>query len=147
MNVDDFAFSIREAVAADAVEIARLNAAFNGSDETPDVYATRLADASRVDTPVVAIVDGRMVGLANLRLVKPLFHPDRYAEITEMFVEEAYRRRGIGRALLAQAETLARRAGARQMLILTDFYNDVAQRLYRSMGYSHYDIALSKALD
>jgi GNAT superfamily N-acetyltransferase len=66
--------------------------------------------------------------------------------LTELYVEESHRRRGVGRALVAHAERLAREAGARQMLILTDFYNHAAQSLYRLMGYAHYDIALTKDL-
>lgn len=146
MTIDTIAYTIREAGIHDAPEIARLNAAFNGSHEAAEAYAARFADETRVDFAVLALVGERAVGLANLRLVKPLFYPDCYAEITEMFVEEDFRRKGIGRALLAQAEEMARQAGARQMLILTDFYNDVAQSLYRAMGYTHYDIALSKEL-
>jgi hypothetical protein len=32
------------------------------------------------------------------------------------------------------------------MLISTDFYNQAAQSLYRSMGYVHYDITLCKEI-
>jgi GNAT superfamily N-acetyltransferase len=66
--------------------------------------------------------------------------------LTELYVEENNRRHGVGRALVAHVEKLAREASARQMLILTDFYNNAAQSLYRAMGYVHYDIALTKDL-
>ena len=137
---------LRVAGPADASEIARLNAKFNGSTEPPENYAARLVDVRRVDTPLLAEVDQRIVGIANLRLLDAVFDPEPYAEVTELFVVEEHRRKGVGRALLAFAEKLAREAGAAQILILTDFYNNTAQKLYHAAGYSHYDIALHKDL-
>lgn len=139
-------FVVRAAQPDDAVEIARLNTLMNGADEPPEHYAARLRDARRVDTPLLVELEGRAVGMANLRLLQQVFYPEPYAELTELFVEEKYRRQGAGRALIAFAEDLARKAGASQMLILTNFYNHPAQQLYRSMGYQHYDIALIKDL-
>ncbi len=138
---------IRAAGPADMPEIARLNGLFNGSVELAGSYLIRLQEPQRVDTPVIALVDGHIAGAANLRLLQPFFHPSPYAELTELFVEEDYRRKGIGRSLVAYVEQLARAAGAQQILILTDFYNHQAQSLYRALGYAHHDIALSKTLE
>lgn len=138
--------TIQPARLADAAEIARLNTLFNGSQEPAECYVARLADPRRVDTPILAWVAGHVVGLANLRLAPAVFDPLPYAELTELFVEEAFRRRGVSRALVSYAEQLARQAGAQEMVILTDFYNHAAQQLYRSLGYAHHDIALSKDL-
>lgn len=143
---DRRALIVRTAQPADAGEIARLNTRMNGSDEPPENYANRLKEARRVDTPILAEMDGQVIGMANLRLLQPVFYAEPYAELTEMFVEESYRRRGVGRALIAFAEQLALEGGAHAMLVLTDFYNHAAQELYRSMGFVHYDIALIKSL-
>jgi len=136
----------RLATPADAAEIARLNHDFNQSDEPPAAYAARLDDPRRVDWPVLALLDGRAVGLANLRLAHSVFYPEPFAEVSEMFVEEGQRRKGIGMALLRCAEELARQRGAAQIVIATDFYNHAAQQLYRAAGYQHYDILLAKPL-
>ncbi len=128
----------------DAAEIARLNRLFNGVDEPAENYTRRLSDPRRVDTPLLAEIEGKIIGIANLRLAPTVFYSEPYAELTELFVEDAYRRRGAGRALIAFAERMALDAGADEMLILTDFYNYTAQELYRAMGYCHYDIALAK---
>ena len=138
--------AIRTGQPDDAPEIARLNKFFNGVDEPVANYVRRLGDARRVDTPILAEIDGRIIGLANLRLLPEVFYSELYAELTELFVEEAFRRHGAGRALVSYAEKLALDRGAHEMIILTDFYNDVAQALYRSLGYKHRDIALSKSL-
>jgi GNAT superfamily N-acetyltransferase len=127
-------------------QLVRLNALFNGASDTPEQIATRLTDPRRVETIFLAEINIRIVGFAALRVVPCVFFAEPYAELTELYVEESGRRQGVGRALIAHVEKLAREAGARQMLILTDFYNHPAQSLYRSMGYAHYDIALTKDL-
>lgn len=137
---------IRTALPDDAPEIARLNKLFNGVDEPAANYAVRLVDAHRVDIPILAELDGRVIGLANLRLLPTVFYSEMYAELTELFVEEGYRRHGVGRALVTYAEGLALDGGAHEMIILTDFYNHTAQTLYRALGYQHRDIALIKML-
>ena len=137
----------RLAEQADAAEIARINHDFNHTEESAEVYAARLADPSRVDWPVLALLDGRVVGLANLRLAHSVLHSAPFAELSDLFVEEAQRRKGIGLTLLRFVEELAIRGGARKLIIATDFYNHVAQQLYRSAGYRHYDIVLAKTLE
>jgi ribosomal protein S18 acetylase RimI-like enzyme len=132
--------------AAGLAELARLNTLFNGACDSAEQIAARLSDPRRVECALLAEVDERIIGFAGLRIVPTLFYPQPYAELTELFVEEAYRRRGAGRALVTHAESLARQAGAHQMLILTDFENHVAQALYREMGYTDHDLALSKEL-
>ena len=143
---DQSHLTVRIAAPADAPEIARLNHLFNGVDEPAENYAMRMADPRRVDTPLLAEINGRVIGIANLRLLTAVFYAEPYAELTELFVEERARRLGAGAALVTFAEGLAHKGGAVEMLILTDFYNQNAQQLYRKLGYEHYDIALSKKL-
>jgi GNAT superfamily N-acetyltransferase len=138
--------NIRSAQPGDALEISRLNSQFNGVDEPEANYVRRLADARRVDTPIIAELDGRVIGIANLRLLPAVFYPDMYAELTELYVEEEFRRHGAGSALITFAEKMALDNGAHEMIILTDFYNSGAQALYLRLGYEHHDIALSKNL-
>lgn len=137
---------IEPAQLSDVAEIARLNALFNGSCEPPEAYLLRLTDPRRVDTPLLAWLNGRAVGIANLRLTPCVFYPKPYAELSELFVEAAYRRRGIARALVFYAEKLARQAGATEMVILTDPENLPARQFYARLGYQECDLALRKAL-
>jgi len=111
---DDPALEVHVACVEDAPEIARLNLLFNGCDEPADRYAARLPDPHRVDIPILAIIAERAVGFANLRLLAPVFYPESYAELTELYVEEGARRQGVGRTLVRFAEQLAlpgRRSG------------------------------------
>jgi len=132
------------ATSDDAQELARLNRAFNGVDEPPERLAVRLCDPQRVETPLLAEVDGRVVGFASLRVVPCVFYATPHAELTELFVEPGYRRRGIGRALVAHAERLAQERGAEELGVLTGFTNLEGQAFYRAVGYTDRELAMSK---
>lgn len=70
----------------------------------------------------------------------------RYAYIFELFVVEAMRGKGIGRALIAACEDWARREGFPLVMIGVLSGNTGAARLYRNSGYSDYAIELRKYL-
>ena len=137
---------IRIAEPYDAPELVRLNTLFNGTRDTVGQLAARMVDPRRVDTAIVAEVDGRIAGFACLRLVPAVFYAAPQAELTELYVEGAHRRLGLGRALMVYAERLARQAGAKELLVLVNAGNGPAQALYRSLGFENRDLALGKPL-
>lgn len=63
-------------------------------------------------------------------------HPDKGTEmfLYELGVDEAFRRRGIGRALTAALAELARERGCVGMFVLTEVGNEAALATYRSSG-------------
>ncbi|MEV3857138.1 GNAT family N-acetyltransferase [Streptomyces sp. NPDC050095] len=63
-------------------------------------------------------------------------HPDKGREmfLYELAVDEAYRRRGIGRALIRTLADLAAELGCYDMWVGVDTDNDVALAAYRSAG-------------
>lgn len=62
-----------------------------------------------------------------------------HAELTELFVVEAFRHRGVASALVAHAERLARAAGAADLRILTGRDHVAAQAFYRALEYEDED--------
>ncbi len=137
---------IRLADKQDMLELSRLNAAFNGGEESIAALAARFEDPRRIEWPVVAEVDGRLVGFAALRLAPGLFYPEPHAEMTELYVEDAYRRRGIGRELVQYVERLAVEMGAVELWLMTGKENLPAQDFYRALGYEQDDLVMSKEL-
>jgi len=142
----DVMVKTRLAQISDAVELARLNRLFNGVEDSGEQIKLRLADPRRVETPLIAEIEGRVVGFAAVRVVPTIFYAAPHAELTELFVEEAFRRQGVARALVAAAEALAREGGADEMVILTDTDNEGAQALYMEMGFTQRELALLKPL-
>ena len=136
--------SILPASAADAAELARLNGLFNGATLTPAEQAEHLRAAASTERALLAWVDGRAVGFTCLRFARLITTALPYAEVTELFVEEAFRRRGIARALLAEAEVLARGLGAPGIILFTGLKNETAQVFYRAVGYHDYAITMRK---
>jgi ribosomal protein S18 acetylase RimI-like enzyme len=140
------AMIIRIATPDDAPALARLNAAFNGVDDPPEQLAARMPAVRGIETALLAELDGELAGFACLRIVPCLLYAAPYAELTELYVEPAYRRRGVGRALIAVVERLARERGAEEMIIMTGINNAAAQALYGAIGYDSYAVALHRKI-
>lgn len=82
---------------------------------------------------LIASVDGTPVGFATG--IEAL-HPDKGVEILlyELGVDEAHRRRGIGRALTSRMLALAEEIGGYGMWVPVEPGNDPAVATYRSAG-------------
>lgn len=138
------AITIRQATPADAVDLARMLNLFDGLGATPEQVAARMRACAHVLTTYSAELDGRPVGFACLRLIPQLQGDEPYAELTDIYVDAPFRRRGVARALIAQVEAAARAVGAGEMVIITGFDNQVAQATYRASGYEDWALAMRK---
>jgi ribosomal protein S18 acetylase RimI-like enzyme len=112
--------------AAYGVYVARM-----GREPRPmvDDYAAVVRDRD----VVVAEEDGRVVGMAVLAVTEEGFLLDNLA------VEPARQRRGVGRALLLEAEAAARRAGFDAVYLFTHETMTENVALYERFGYVEYD--------
>ena len=137
---------VRPAVAADASAILRLNAAFEDVRATVAHIAGHIENQAQFETPFVATMDERIVGLACLRLLPCLCDPLPYAELTELVVDPNYRRRGVGRCLVQYIERAARAQGAVTLTLMTAWQNSGAQAFYQALGYTQYTICMQRSL-
>ena len=69
-----------------------------------------------------------------------------YGYVSELFVDEAFRGRHVGRALLNACEDHFRKLGLKTVLIAALSANTRALGVYRSTGYTDYAINLRKIL-
>jgi len=136
----------REATEDELGQLARLNEMFNEARATPEQILERLAHPNCAETPIVAEIDNQIVGFAGLRVVPMVFYEGVHAELTELFVEEGHRRRGIGQALVHFAERLAQERGAEELILQTGRENQTAREFYRAMGYGEWQIVMGKTL-
>ena len=130
----------------DASDIAKLNRLFNEVDESPEAIAARMSDPNCVETVILAKVDDATVGFALIRVVPSVLYATPHAELTELYVMDDYRQRGIASELIAFAEQVAAQKGARSILVQTGDDNVPALSLYHKHGYEEYDLTLRKAL-
>ena len=130
----------------DAPAIATLNRLFNEVDETPEAIAVRMSDPNCVETVILAKIEDDAVGFALVRVVPSVLYSVPHAELTELYVLEKFRQRGIASELIAFAEQVAAQKGARSILVQTGDDNLSALALYKKHGYEEYDLTLKKKL-
>ena len=146
--------TIREASIENAATIATLFSEFNallGADGLPESEAflpenanisvesmsRRLEAMHGVERVWLAEVDGTAAALMCLRLIPYIGQEVPYAELTQLYVRDAFKRQGIGAALIVVAEHAAKQAGATCLHILTGAQNNEdAQAFYRAQGYA-----------
>ncbi len=137
--------NIRLANEKDAAFLRRLNNKFNKTRDSEQQVAARIKANPTGEMAFVAELEGTIVGFACLRITRSICYEFALAELTELYIEETYRRRGVGRALMTQAELVALEHGAESLTLLTGGKNLTAQDFYRSLGYQVLqDLVLSK---
>ncbi len=109
----------------------------------PQTHRRRLDDHEHGHSVwFIAWLDGRAigfvgVGMHNDRDVDEMLEARSYALVEDLYVEEAYRRRGAARALMEALERVARDAGMPGVILDTGVneYFAPARALYASLGY------------
>jgi ribosomal protein S18 acetylase RimI-like enzyme len=139
--------SIRHASAADAAVIADLIGemarAFGGEREMDESYVPVFL--SHPGTAILlAEAGGDAVGLLACGIKPNLYHGGSAGIVEELVVRPAYRRRGVGEALLRHALDLLEDAGCVEVALSTDLGNQGAQALYRRVGLADESLELSR---
>ena len=95
-------------------------------------YALDLDALAAAPHVTVAEEDGRVVGVASVAWQAW----NRRAELSHLYVDAAARGRGVGAALLREAERAARTLGARCLWVETQQVNAPAIRFYLRQGFA-----------
>ncbi len=138
------ALVVRGVAEADVGALAQLFTEFTGLTTTAEQIHARLAKSRGIEYPVVAQRGAVIVGFASLRLLHYLGEDAPYAELSELYVQSAYRRQGVARALIGVLETQAREAGASGWSVLTGTDNAAALAFYEALGFRPFSVALQK---
>ena len=128
--------SVRRAEAADAAAIAALLAEL-GYATAPADLGQRLAELERSgrSAALVAVHGGEVAGVLTLHMVPVLHEPGDWCRVTVLVVGEGARRRGLARALVAEAEAIARDHRCVRIEVTSALHRDGAHELYRGMGF------------
>ena len=157
--------AIRDAVPEDRPQLVRFMAALNAFERTlepnralgeaaADRHMAYLQDLVARQEGFVLIALGpegplgfllAIVGEAAGGFVVP--EARRYGYVTDLFVSESARGRGVARALLAEAESRFRTRGLPSMRLSVLAANEAARAAYRQLGFRPLDIEMIKPLD
>ena len=131
----DTALTIRLATTDEAEAIAALFTD-EGYPAGPSDIVERLgrfaSDQARV---LVAEHEGTVLGFIALHAIPRFEHDDQIVRILALVVDAGARERGVGRALMAEAERIAAELGAAFTEITAGHHRPEARHMYESVGY------------
>jgi len=129
--------TIRRAELSDRDAIAGCLAAL-GYSASPTLVSGKLAslETSSADTAFVAVDPAAgIVGVVSVHVL-PLFHaPGNLGRVTALVVLKSHRVRGIGRALMAAAETFAWEHECQRVEVTSGDHREDAHAFYARLGY------------
>jgi len=115
-------------------------------------YVDYLVEVCRSNRGRILVVeqDGRVVGYSAVQVWdnSQEVHEEsyEYAYISDLVILEAYRGRGLGRALLQAAESFAKSHGVEILRIGVLAGNTPVRRMYERFGFDEHKIVLEKRL-
>ncbi len=137
---------IRAARREDAVPLARLlgELGYPSSREQVERRLERLGEADRL---FVAELEGEVVGLAGLHVSAALEYDGDAAKVSAIVVDERFRRRGVGEALMDALENEARARGCVILFLTTAERREDAHAFYRRIGLEETGRRFAKRLE
>lgn len=106
----------------------------------------RMESLAKEDRLLLALDGDQVAGYAHLRVTRDLV-TEETAEVVTLLVAKPYRRSGVGRRLVAAAETWALESGRARLLLRTDVVRTDAHAFFTAMGYEKSSTALEFVRD
>ncbi len=137
--------TVREAVLEDAEALyylARdLADALGDQRPRPDAVRARLGEFLKEPRArvLVAEVEDGVVGAASIWIKPDLAHGDAVIEVPMLVVSGSARRRGVGKLLVEEIQSIAAVENAALIELVATNENDVARAFYRSLGFVETD--------
>jgi GNAT superfamily N-acetyltransferase len=125
------------AVAGLLVELGRGVAAGTAEDATHELQFGGHIRQLNIVT-LVAEDDGQVLGVCDMEYHQRLGDHRPQARVNDLVVTEAARGKRVGKALLDQAETLARKRGCFRMALTTASWREASIVFYKREGWSDY---------
>lgn len=124
-----------------------LGATREGTDLAPYLAAFDTMQAERANTLIVGEEAGRIVATCQITFITGLsLRASRRAQVESVRVASDLRGRGIGAALMAEAEARARAAGCALVQLTTNRARADAHRFYERLGFTPSHLGFKKPL-
>lgn len=101
---------------------------------------------SPIDTLLVLIEDGQVLGYLHLQIRGQLHHGEKVAEILELIVNTEHRKQGLGQRLLEHGLRYAQKKGAKSIELTSNMRRIRAHQFYERNGYTKTSYKLVKSL-
>lgn len=131
----DPAVILRDATAPDAEMIASLFTDEGYPAGPTDIVARLEQFGSAGSRVIVAEREGAVLGFIAIHAIPRFEHDDRILRIVALVVDAGARERGVGRALIAEAERIGAELGAAFAEITAGHHRPEARKLYEAVGY------------
>jgi GNAT superfamily N-acetyltransferase len=131
----DTALTIRPASEADAETIAALFTDEGYPAGPSDIVERLTRFSSEFSQVLVAEHEEALLGFIALHAMPRFEHDDRILRVLALVVDAGARERGVGRALMAEAERIGAELDAAFIEITAGHHRPDARRLYESLGY------------
>jgi ribosomal protein S18 acetylase RimI-like enzyme len=107
----------------------------------PDALRARLGELLEEPRARVLVAEGEegVVGAASIWIKPDLAHGDAVIEVPMLVVSGSARRRGVGRLLVQEIQSVAAAENAALIELVATNENDVARDFYRSLGFVETD--------
>jgi ribosomal protein S18 acetylase RimI-like enzyme len=132
---DPSPISYRPARATDARAIAALFTDEGFPAGPSDIRGRLTQFESPHSRVVVAEHEGALLGFIAVHAIPRFEHDDRILRIVALVVDAGARERGVGRALMAEAERIGTEVGAAFVELTAGHHRPEARHLYESLGY------------
>ena len=126
------------------------SSALKPPSETQEHYARYLRQhlAGGNSAVFVALGDGRVVAMIQVKIIKslPLMRLPQTGYISNLYVLEPFRGKGVGTQLVERAMHWLRERGVRLVSLELHAGNRAAIKLYRKLGFEDYTVKMSRRL-
>ena len=127
---------IRFANISDVQNLFEMNELFNGVGYNSIEMIQKSIEHNKHEVVAIAYENEVAAGFACAQVFWSMCYDVKYAEITELFVKEQFRKRGYGKGLISFLEDTFVKQGIFDFQLFTGEENENAQRFYEKTGYS-----------
>lgn len=139
--------TVREADASDAPRLVELIIALGHRIEEADVSRNLETLAQDGVLPLVATDGDEVIGMCGISAMVTVHRPAPVGRVSVMIVDEAYRGRGIGALLMAEAESRLSKRGCKIIEVTSNMSRDRAHHFYEQLGYERTSYRFMSRLD